>query len=50
MAEVETEYNGEYLWVIKGNLLTKMINAKHGERFQSSQFIYADYVGVSMYI
>eukprot|EP01084_Bolivina_argentea_P257585 434013_1 len=38
MAEDESKYSGEYLWVIKGNLLTKMINAENKKEFQSSPF------------
>eukprot|EP01084_Bolivina_argentea_P037554 69473_1 len=38
MAEDESKYSGEYLWVIKGGLLTKMINAENKKKFQSSPF------------
>eukprot|EP01084_Bolivina_argentea_P257586 434014_1 len=38
MAESESKYSGKYSWVIKGNLLTKMINAENGKEFQSSAF------------
>eukprot|EP01084_Bolivina_argentea_P065866 120064_1 len=38
MGEDESKYSGEYLWIIKGSLLTQMINAENKKKFQSSPF------------
>eukprot|EP01084_Bolivina_argentea_P065865 120061_1 len=38
MGEDESKYSGEYLWIIKGSLLTQMINAENKKKFESSPF------------